>query len=52
MAYQLDKLAMTDNTIPLDWTVDTMSITLNSTVTSGLVDDMQLLSADDGASPN
>ena len=42
MAYHLEKLAIKEDTIPLDWTVDTMSITLNSTVTSGLVDEMQL----------
>ena len=51
MVYQLDKLAMKDNTIPSDWKLDTMSITLISTVTSGLVVDMQLRSADDGAGP-
>ena len=50
MAYQLDKLAVKDDTIPLDWTVNTMSNTLHSTVTGGLVDNMQLPSADDGAS--
>ncbi len=42
MLYQLDKLAVDDDTISSEWTVDTMSLTLNSTVTGDLVDEMQL----------
>jgi hypothetical protein len=42
MSYQLDKLAVDDDTISSEWMVDTMSLTLNSTVTGDLVDEMQL----------
>jgi len=44
MAYQLYILTVPGDDLPSDWTVDTMSITLNVTVIGSLIDDMQLRS--------
>jgi hypothetical protein len=44
IAYQLNKPTVPEDDLPSDWTVDTMRIMLNSTVTGSLIDDMQLCS--------